>query len=104
MTWKTLPYKYNAFKVKQYANYALHSIDIMHVDEDSIRMIDFDAETTTVVRKRDLQDTFIFDIYIYIYTSYHTSGCLTNPVLSSLTLLRCLIEFELEMYSILFNV
>ena len=37
----------------------------MHVDEDSIRMIDFDAETTTVVRKRDLQHTFIFDIYIY---------------------------------------
>jgi len=65
MTWKTLPYRYNAFKVKQYANYALHSVDIMHVDEDSIRMIDFDAETTTVVRKRDLQHTFIFDIYIY---------------------------------------
>ena len=39
----------------------------MHVDEDSIRMIDFDAETATVVRKRDLQHTFIFDIYIYIY-------------------------------------
>ena len=37
----------------------------MHVDEDSIRMIDFDAETATVVRKRDLQHTFIFDIYIY---------------------------------------
>ena len=72
----------------------------MHVDEDSIRMIDFDAETTTVVRKRDLQHTFIFD---YIYTSYHTSGCLTKPLLSSLTLLRCLIEFELEMYSIVFN-
>ena len=36
----------------------------MHVDEDSIRMIDFDAETTTVVRNRDLQHTFIFDIYL----------------------------------------
>jgi len=34
----------------------------MHVDEDSIRMIDFDAETATVVWKRDLQHTFIFDI------------------------------------------
>ena len=64
MTWKTLPYRYNAFKVKQYANYALHSVDIMHVDEDSIIMIDFDAETTTVVLKRDLQHTFIFDIYL----------------------------------------